>query len=101
RPKRAGDEWIYPLTPDQLAARVPDLVDAGVTLLGGCCGTTPAHIAAMREAVDKLGVLWQPGAMIRGQFASEQCKMAWGLHLWLLQLRLYLIRARRYKPCGW
>jgi 5-methyltetrahydrofolate--homocysteine methyltransferase len=46
--------------PQQLADRVPELVDAGVTLLGGCCGTTPAHIAAMREVLDKLGMLWQP-----------------------------------------
>jgi 5-methyltetrahydrofolate--homocysteine methyltransferase len=60
QPRRVGDEWVYPLTPEQLAARVPELVDAGVTLLGGCCGTTPAHIAAMRDVLDKLGVLWQP-----------------------------------------
>lgn len=59
-PRQAGDSWIYPRTPTSFAARVPELVDAGVTLLGGCCGTTPAHIEAMGEVLDKMGVLWKP-----------------------------------------
>ncbi|KAA0252954.1 hypothetical protein FBQ97_00230 [Acidobacteria bacterium ACD] len=43
---------VYPEAPRRMAARVPDLLAAGVTLLGGCCGTTPAHVAAMRDAID-------------------------------------------------
>jgi 5-methyltetrahydrofolate--homocysteine methyltransferase len=46
-PTRQGDQWLYPRTPEQLASWVPELVKAGVRLLGGCCGTTPAHIAAL------------------------------------------------------
>jgi 5-methyltetrahydrofolate--homocysteine methyltransferase len=42
----------YPETPDDFAAAVPGLLDAGVSILGGCCGTTPAHVQAMREALD-------------------------------------------------
>jgi methionine synthase I (cobalamin-dependent) len=38
-----------------MASKVKDLVDAGANIVGGCCGTTPAHIRAMREAVDALG----------------------------------------------
>jgi 5-methyltetrahydrofolate--homocysteine methyltransferase len=45
--------------PRELAAQVKDFADAGVTLLGGCCGTTPAHIAAMRQEIDRLGLGWQ------------------------------------------
>ena len=42
---------IFPLSPEQFAAWVPRIVEAGVTAIGGCCGTTPAHIAAVREAL--------------------------------------------------
>ena len=42
----------YPETPETVAACVPALIDAGAQLIGGCCGTTPAHIRAIRAAVD-------------------------------------------------
>jgi 5-methyltetrahydrofolate--homocysteine methyltransferase len=44
----------FPLTPEKFAASVRPLVDAGATFVGGCCGTTPAHIAAVRKAVDAM-----------------------------------------------
>ena len=38
----------YPLSPDELATFLSEFVDSyGVTLVGGCCGTTPAHLAAV------------------------------------------------------
>ncbi len=43
---------VHPETPDAMAARVPELLEAGVRLLGGCCGTTPDHIRALRLAID-------------------------------------------------
>jgi len=52
-PTRAGDSWIYPRSPEHLAARLPELLEAGVAMVGGCCGTTPAHIAAMKPIVDQ------------------------------------------------
>jgi 5-methyltetrahydrofolate--homocysteine methyltransferase len=39
----------YPDTPDFMASLVPALVDAGASIIGGCCGTTPAHIRAIKE----------------------------------------------------
>jgi len=39
----------FPLSPQEFAAWIPRIVDAGVTAIGGCCGTTPAHIAAARD----------------------------------------------------
>jgi 5-methyltetrahydrofolate--homocysteine methyltransferase len=45
---------IFPETPEQMAAHVPALVQAGARILGGCCGTTPAHIAAIRAAIGNL-----------------------------------------------
>jgi methionine synthase I (cobalamin-dependent) len=51
-PTRIGDRWVYPLTPQKLAERLGELLEAGVSMVGGCCGTTPEHIAAMRPIVD-------------------------------------------------
>jgi 5-methyltetrahydrofolate--homocysteine methyltransferase len=52
-PARIANQWIYPKTPEEMAARLPGLLEAGVAMVGGCCGTTPAHIAAFRPVVDE------------------------------------------------
>jgi 5-methyltetrahydrofolate--homocysteine methyltransferase len=51
-PKNVGGVDIFPETPADMAARVPALVAAGANIIGGCCGTTPAHIAAIRKALE-------------------------------------------------
>ena len=43
----------YPEAPTDMAASVPDLVTAGVRIIGGCCGTTVQHITAFRRALDE------------------------------------------------
>jgi 5-methyltetrahydrofolate--homocysteine methyltransferase len=53
-PKSVKGVDVFPDTPAQMAGLVPALVKAGAGIIGGCCGTTPAHIAAIRKAVDKL-----------------------------------------------
>jgi methionine synthase I (cobalamin-dependent) len=50
-PTGSGGKWVYPLTREQMASRLPELLEAGVTMVGGCCGTTPEHIAALRPIV--------------------------------------------------
>ncbi|MGE5234054.1 MAG: homocysteine S-methyltransferase family protein [Acidobacteriota bacterium] len=52
-PESRGGMLLYPETPDDVAARVPDLLAAGARYLGGCCGTTPEHIRALVRAVEK------------------------------------------------
>lgn len=47
---------IYHTTPEYLAAYARELVSAGVTLIGACCGSTPAHIRAIAEAVKGIKV---------------------------------------------
>jgi 5-methyltetrahydrofolate--homocysteine methyltransferase len=50
-------EAVYPLEPAPLAKMLAEFVrDFGVRIVGGCCGTTPEHLAAVVEAVDALGV---------------------------------------------
>ncbi len=45
----------FPLAPEDMAAYIARFAEAGVSYTGGCCGTTPAHIRAIREAIDALG----------------------------------------------
>jgi 5-methyltetrahydrofolate--homocysteine methyltransferase len=47
-PHVVGDHFEYDATPDDLAAHAGRLLDLGIDLVGGCCGSTPAHIAAIR-----------------------------------------------------
>jgi 5-methyltetrahydrofolate--homocysteine methyltransferase len=43
---------VYDETAETFAARVPELLELGVAIVGGCCGTTPDHTRAIRRAVD-------------------------------------------------
>ena len=47
-PHVEGDATVYDIGPERYAADVAPMLDSGVTILGGCCGTTPDHIAALR-----------------------------------------------------
>jgi homocysteine S-methyltransferase len=51
-PEQTGGRIMYPATPDYFAEYARAFRQIGVTLIGGCCGTTPQHVAAMREALD-------------------------------------------------
>jgi 5-methyltetrahydrofolate--homocysteine methyltransferase len=44
----------YRQTPDDFAAGVDDVWRAGAAIIGGCCGSTPAHIAKLRRRIDEL-----------------------------------------------
>jgi 5-methyltetrahydrofolate--homocysteine methyltransferase len=50
-PVLEGDRTVFKETPEYMASRVKELVEAGANIIGGCCGTTPAHIAALAQAV--------------------------------------------------
>ncbi|MEX0786344.1 MAG: bifunctional homocysteine S-methyltransferase/methylenetetrahydrofolate reductase, partial [Dehalococcoidia bacterium] len=50
-PRVVEREVSYPLAPRVFAEYTPRLVAAGCVVIGGCCGTTPEHIAAMRDAL--------------------------------------------------
>src|SRR6266704_871252 len=52
-PTRIGNRFFYVATPDYFADYALRFAQAGVHLIGGCCGTTPHHIAAMRKALDE------------------------------------------------
>lgn len=47
-------ETIFRETPEQMAGKAPDLVNAGANIIGGCCGTSSEHIRALARAVRKI-----------------------------------------------
>ena len=64
----------YDDTPQTMVWQVRKFVEAGwVNIIGGCCGTTPAHIAAMREMMDK--VVSDQWSVVSGE-GSEQRRIA-------------------------
>ena len=50
-PRIEGGKIIYPHTPQHMAPLYTKLVDAGANIVGGCCGTGPAHIRAIVKAL--------------------------------------------------
>jgi len=52
-PEYRGGEVVYPETPEDFAAAAIELLDIGVSVIGGCCGTTPEHVRAVRQVVDR------------------------------------------------
>ncbi|MCW8984286.1 MAG: homocysteine S-methyltransferase family protein [Thermoanaerobaculales bacterium] len=51
-PENRDGQLVYPESPEFMAERVGRLMDLGVGIIGGCCGTTPDHIRAIRTAID-------------------------------------------------
>ncbi len=52
-PKFIDGEAVYSETPEYMAEQAIELVDLGVSVIGGCCGTTPEHIRALRNMIDE------------------------------------------------
>jgi 5-methyltetrahydrofolate--homocysteine methyltransferase len=47
-------EVVYLETPEYMAERARQMIELGVSIIGGCCGTTPEHIRAVRNEVDRI-----------------------------------------------
>ncbi len=50
-PTFQNGRFLYRSSPEYMAQHARRMVEAGALLVGGCCGTTPAHIAAIRDAI--------------------------------------------------
>jgi 5-methyltetrahydrofolate--homocysteine methyltransferase len=55
QPKLVNMKVLYDETPDEMVKGVVPLLEAGVNILGACCGSTPDHIRAFRSAMDARG----------------------------------------------
>ncbi len=52
-PINVDGEAVYPMLPEPFSEMMAEFVDWGVSVVGGCCGTTPEHITHLRDAVTK------------------------------------------------
>lgn len=51
-PSKSGGKFVYPATAEYFASFAASMIDVGVDVIGGCCGTTHEHIGAMRAQID-------------------------------------------------
>lgn len=58
-PQLVDGKTVFPASPAEMTAYHDRLLELGVRVIGGCCGTTPAHITAMRAALDGRQRAWQ------------------------------------------
>ena len=55
-PELVDGETVYQMTPEEFASFGVELVKNGAAVVGGCCGTTPAHMKALYEAIKDMEV---------------------------------------------
>ncbi len=74
-PRLEGGRTVFPGTPGELASAAGEMVAHGARLVGGCCGTTPDHLAAVAMSVDGL----VPGAPRRrsGLSVASRSRALW------------------------
>ncbi len=63
---------IYHAAPEYLATYAKQLVEAGVTVIGACCGSTPSHIKAIAEAVRGVKIERKPAAVKKKLTSGEE-----------------------------
>jgi methionine synthase / methylenetetrahydrofolate reductase (NADH) len=57
-PRYTEGHYVYPSAPDYFANAAREMASQGARLIGGCCGTTPAHIAAVDQALCEFRPAW-------------------------------------------
>lgn len=70
-PARVGGRFLYGAGPDYFADYARRFAAAGVALIGGCCGTTPAHIRAMSDALGVRHETPTPVKAVSGTVVTE------------------------------
>ena len=93
-PKVVDGQTVFTVGPEAFAADVADLVAAGARIVGGCCGTTPAHIAAVASRLSRL-----VGPPRRGGRARS-CVISSGTHALEIPLDDTIIIGERINPTG-
>lgn len=51
RPKLLGGRTVYDMSPEGFAVGIQTCIDRGASIIGGCCGTTPAHLQAVKRRI--------------------------------------------------
>ncbi len=69
-PSFSDGKFLYPSTPEYFAEYARKYVDAGVSVVGGCCGTTPDHIRAISQAVKRAEV--KPREIVQVELKEDE-----------------------------
>ena len=92
-PELDGMETVYRMTPEEFARTGKKLIEAGASLVGGCCGTTPDHVKALAEAVKDMEIR-KPLSCHRRVLTSERA---------MVEVKLdgnFLVVGERINPTG-
>ncbi|HCT92370.1 MAG TPA: hypothetical protein DF613_13495 [Lachnospiraceae bacterium] len=71
-PRQEDGRMVYPMNAEQYTVYAERMVDAGISLLGGCCGTTPEFVSRMQEMLKKRGVYKPLEQAVCGTDTSEE-----------------------------
>jgi 5-methyltetrahydrofolate--homocysteine methyltransferase len=71
-PQLVGDRTVFPGTPEEMTAYHERMIDMGVRIIGGCCGTTPEHIRVMKLALSGVRQSWFPATTGGRTFLSSR-----------------------------
>jgi methionine synthase I (cobalamin-dependent)/5,10-methylenetetrahydrofolate reductase len=76
-PETRGERLFYPASAEYFGQYAQRLIEAGASIVGGCCGTTPEHVAAMRRTVDAMDGAARTTAVVSARpVASEPAATA-------------------------
>ena len=92
-PELDGMETVYRMSPEEFAHTGKKLIEAGASMVGGCCGTTPEHVKALAEAVKGMEIQ-KPLTQHRRILTSERA---------MVEVKLdgnFLIVGERINPTG-
>ena len=92
-PELDGMETVYRMSPEEFARTGKKLIEAGASMVGGCCGTTPEHVKALAEAVKGMEIQ-KPLTQHRRILTSERA---------MVEVKLdgnFLIVGERINPTG-
>ena len=93
-PKVVDGQTVFTVGPEAFAADVADLVAAGASIVGGCCGTTPAHIAAVTARLLRSPVGRSP------RDRRDTCVISSGTHAMEIPLDDTIVIGERINPTG-
>lgn len=89
----AEGQTVYDMGEDEFAEEMKAIVEAGASIVGGCCGTSPAYIRALREKVGGMQIVHREAKDIR-YLTSERKTLAFGLN------DNFIIVGERINPTG-
>ncbi|WP_240732073.1 homocysteine S-methyltransferase family protein [Geobacter sp. FeAm09] len=82
-PEYHEGRYIYRATPDYFAAMAEEMAAAGASLIGGCCGTTPEHIAALARTLAGRRPSPRPPCLPMPPLGSRKAPGPTGLRFWI------------------